>query len=339
MAELLVLAHDHVRRLLPMDECIDLMAEVLADLARGRVWQPLRFVVRPPEEASLMGLMPVHRSAPGPAYGLKAVCIFPTNPGRGLDMHQGGVLLFDGETGELSALVDASAITAIRTAAVSAVATRALARPDARELAVLGSGVQARAHLEALTKVRPFERARVWSRTPEHARAFADEAVAPSKDAWGDRPETPLVVEAVPTAEAAVRGADVVVTATSAREPIVEREWLRPGAHVNAVGSSVPTARELDAATVSAAALFADSRDSLLKEAGDYLYAVEEEGIGPGHVRAELGEVLTGSHEGRRSVEELTVFESLGLAAEDLAAAEFVYSRARAAGVGTVAPL
>jgi ornithine cyclodeaminase/alanine dehydrogenase-like protein (mu-crystallin family) len=324
MAELLVLAHDDVRRLLPMEECIELMAEVLADLSSGRAWQPLRFVVRPPEEESLMGLMPAHRSAPAAAYALKAVCIFPGNPSRGLDMHQGGVLLFDGETGEPRALVNASAVTAIRTAAVSAVATRALARADTRQLAVLGSGVQARAHLEAMAKVRPFERARVWSRTPDHARAFASEA------------DAPFPVEAVETAEAAVGGADVVVTATSAREPIVEREWLADGAHVNAVGSSIPTTRELDAATVSAAALFADSRESLVNESGDYLFAVEEAGIGPDHVRAELGEVLTGSREGRRSAEELTVFKSLGLAVEDLAAAEHVYARARAAGAGAV---
>jgi ornithine cyclodeaminase/alanine dehydrogenase-like protein (mu-crystallin family) len=324
MAELLVLAHDEVRRLLPMEECIELMADVLGDLSGGRAWQPLRFVVRPPEEESLMGLMPAHRSAPLAAYGLKAVCIFPGNPARGLDMHQGGVLLFDGETGEPRALVNAPAVTAIRTAAVSAVATRALARPDARELAVLGSGVQARAHLEAMAKVRPFERARVWSRTPEHAQAFASET------------EAPFPVEVVASAEAAVRDADVVVTATSAREPIVMRDWLAAGAHVNAVGSSIPTTRELDAATMSAAALFADSRESLVNESGDYLFAVEEAGIGPDHVRAELGEVLTGSREGRRSAEELTVFKSLGLAVEDLAAAEHVYARARAAGAGAV---
>jgi ornithine cyclodeaminase/alanine dehydrogenase-like protein (mu-crystallin family) len=324
--ELLVLTHDDVQRLLPMEECIELMADVLADLAHGSVWQPLRFVVRPPEEPSLMGLMPAHRSAPGKAYGLKAVCIFPENPARGLDAHQGGVLLFDGETGEPRALVNASAVTAIRTAAVSAVATRALAREDASELAILGSGVQARAHLEAMAKVRTFDRARVWSRTAEHARAFAAEAGAP------------FPVEAVESAEAAVRDADVVVTTTSSREPIVERGWLAPGTHLNALGSTIPTARELDAATVSAAALFADSRESLVNEGGDYLFAVEEAGIGPEHIQAELGEVLTGSADGRRSAEELTVFKSLGLAAEDLAAAEHVYAKAREAGAGTAVP-
>jgi ornithine cyclodeaminase len=323
VSELLVLAHDDVKRLLPMEDCIELMAEVLADLARGAVWQPLRFVVRPPDEPSLMGLMPAHRSQPQPAYGLKIVCIFPGNPARGLDAHQGGVLLFDGETGAPRALLDASAVTEIRTAAVSGVATRLLARADATELAILGSGVQARSHLEAMAKVRPFARARVWSRTAEHARALAAEASAP------------FPVEAVPSAEEAVRGADVVVTATSSREPIVERAWLEPGTHVNAVGSSIPTARELDAETVAAASLFADTRESMLNEGGDYLLAVREAGIGREHIRAELGELLVGAHEGRRSPDELTVFKSLGIGVEDLAAAELVYARARESGGGT----
>jgi len=326
VSDLLVLAHEDVKRLLPMDECIELMAEALADLARGRSWQPLRFVVRPPEEQSLMGLMPAHRSSPEPAYGLKSVCIFPGNPARGLDAHQGGVMLFDGETGELRALIDASAVTSIRTAAVSAVATRALARTNSRVLAILGSGVQARAHLEAMAAVEPFDEARVWSRTAEHAQAFAAEA------------QTSFPVEAVDGAEAAVRGADVVVTVTSARDPIVELDWLAPGAHVNAVGSSIPAARELDAATIAAAALFVDSRESIVNESGEYLRAVEEEGIGPDHIRAELGEVLAGSSAGRGSDDELTVFDSVGLAAEDLAAAEFLYRRARSEGAGAVVP-
>ena len=326
MSELLVIGHDDVKRLLPMEECIELMASVLADLARGAVWQPLRFVVRPPDEPSLMGLMPAHRSAPTPSYGLKAVCIFPGNAARGIDLHQGGVLLFDGETGALLALVDASAVTATRTAAVSAVATRALAREDARELALLGTGVQAKAHLEAMSAVRPFERCRVWSRTPGHATAFAAEAQAS------------FPVEAAGRADEAVRGADVVVTATSSVEPIVRRDWLKRGAHLNAVGSSIPTARELDADTMAAAALFADARESMVNEAGDYLFAVREAGIGPEHIRAELGEVLIGSREGRRADDELTVFKSLGLAAEDLAAAEHVYTRAQAAGAGTAVP-
>jgi ornithine cyclodeaminase/alanine dehydrogenase-like protein (mu-crystallin family) len=326
VSEVVVLSHDDVRRLLPMDDCIELMADVLADLARGKVWQPLRFVVRPPEEPSLIGLMPAHRSAPQPSYGLKVVCIFPGNPGRGLDTHQGAVLLFDGETGAPRAILDASAVTAIRTAAVSGVATRLLAREDARELAILGAGTQGRSHLEAMAHARDFATARVWSRTREHAQAFASEAQAP------------FPVEAVESPEEAVRGADVVVTATSSPEPVVQHEWLGAGVHVNAVGSSIPTARELDAATVAASSLFADARESMVNEGGDYLFAVREAGIGPDHIRAELGEVLIGSHPGRGSPEELTVFKSLGLAAEDLASAELVYARARETGTGATVP-
>ena len=182
--------------------------------------------------------------------------------------------------------------------------------------------MQARSHLEALPHVRDFERVRICSRTPEHAQALAAEA------------ETPFPVEAVGTVEAALHDADVVVTATSAREPVLELGWLASGAHVNAVGSSIPTTRELDTATMASAALFCDARESLVNEAGDYLLAEQ----GPERIRAELGEVLIGAAKGRRAPDELTVFKSLGLAVEDLAAAEHVYKRARAEGLGTAVP-
>jgi ornithine cyclodeaminase/alanine dehydrogenase-like protein (mu-crystallin family) len=318
VSKVLVLGEADVRRLLPMDECIDVMAEALAGLEQGDLSMPLRAVFRPPEARSLMGLMPAHRAGDKGAYGLKAICIFPENPTRGLDAHQGAVLLFDGETGELRAALNASAITEIRTAAVSAVATRLLARDDARELAILGAGVQARSHVQAVRAVRDFDHVRVWSRTDEHARTLAEEAGA----------------TAVGTAEEALRGADVVCTTTSSREPVVHREWLAPGVHVNAVGASIPTARELDTATLAAAALFVDRRESTLHESGDYLLALEEGAIGPEHIRAELGELVTGKAQGRTHPDELTVFKSLGIAVEDLAAAEHVYGRAREAGAG-----
>jgi ornithine cyclodeaminase/alanine dehydrogenase-like protein (mu-crystallin family) len=318
----LILGEAEVERLLPMEACVELMAEALAALQRGDMEQPLRFVVRPTAAASLMGLMPAYRGRPEPAYGLKAVCVFPGNPARGLEAHQGAVLLFDGETGVLRAAVNASAITAIRTAAVSAVATRLLARADARALAILGAGVQARSHLRAMAVARDFARARVWSRTPERAAAVAAEA------------GTPFPVDPAESAEEALRGADVVCTTTSSPEPVVRRAWLAAGAHVNAVGSSIPTARELDTETMAAAALFVDRRESTVNEAGDFLFATQEGAIGPEHIRAELGELLTGEAEGRRSADELTVFKSLGLAVEDLAAVEHVYRRARETGAG-----
>jgi ornithine cyclodeaminase/alanine dehydrogenase-like protein (mu-crystallin family) len=318
----LVLGEHDVARLLPMDECVEVMAEALEALERGEMHQPLRFVVRPPDAAGLLGLMPAHRSGPSPAFGLKAVCVMPGNPARGLDAHQGVVILSDGETGEVRAVVNASAITAIRTAAVSAVATRLLARTGARELAVLGAGVQARSHLAAMAVARDFEIARIWSRTPEHAAAVAAEA------------GTPFPVEVSASAQEAVGSADVVCTTTSAQEPILRRKWLRDGAHVNAVGSSIPTTRELDTATMAAAALFVDRRESTVNEAGDFLFPQEEGALGPEHIRAELGELLTGRAQGRTSDDELTVFKSLGLAVEDLAAAEHVYRRARETGTG-----
>jgi ornithine cyclodeaminase/alanine dehydrogenase-like protein (mu-crystallin family) len=315
----LVLNQEEVERLLDMEGCIEAMAGALSSLARGEVHMPLRFLVAPPDEPSLIGLMPSHRAGDTPVYALKTVCVFPDNPKRGLDAHQGTVTLFDGETGELRAVMNASAITAIRTAAVSAVATRLLAREDARELGVLGAGVQARTHLEALRLVRDFERVRIYSPTAEHARSLADEAGA----------------DAVASAEEAVRGADVVVTATSSSDPVLERSWLKEGAHVNAIGGRPPQMRELDHATVADSSFFVDRRESAEAEAGDYREALEAGAIGSDHIKAEIGEVLIGAAPGRTSPEELTVFRSLGLAVEDLAAAEYVVRRAHETGVGT----
>jgi ornithine cyclodeaminase/alanine dehydrogenase-like protein (mu-crystallin family) len=290
-----------VRALLTMPECIEAMDEILRSLARGELHQPLRPVTRPDGADSLMGLMPAYRGGERPAWALKEIVIAPGNPARGLDAHQGAVLLHDGETGELRALLNASAITEIRTAAVSAVATRALARPNARVVAILGGGVQARSHDEAMRAVLPDAEIRTWARRD------------------GGTPEDVL------------READVVCTCTSAREPILRRKWLAPGAHVNAVGSSVSTARELNADTVAAATVFVDRRESALHEAGDLLLA----GFGAERIAAELGEVLVGAHPGRTHAAELTVFKSLGLGVEDLAAAELVIRKAREQGVGT----
>jgi ornithine cyclodeaminase len=311
--------HD-VRRLLPMAECIDVMADALASLSRGEVHNPLRFVVRPPGEGSLLGLMPSHRGGESKLWALKTVAIFPSNAALGLDLHQGFVALFDGETGATRAIMNAGGITAVRTAAVSGVATRLLARDDVRTLAILGTGIQARAHLDAMQAVREFERIVVWGRTPGR---------------FADLDE----VEEVSSAEEAVRVADVLVTATSAAEPIVRREWLKPGVHVNAVGSSIPTTRELDTQTMADASLFVDRRESTVSEAGDFLFAQREGAIGPDDIRAEIGELVLGTAAGRRSPNEITVFKSLGLAVEDLAAAEYVLARAEAENAGTVVSL
>lgn len=323
--KLLVLNHTEVEQLLPMSECISAMAEAFTVLARGEAHQPLRTIVTPPKVKGVMAMMPTFRAGPSPLFGLKAICVFPGNAAIGKDAHQGGVMLFDGATGELLALMNASAITAIRTAAVSGLATRLLAREDAGDLAIIGAGVQARPHLVAMNCVRPLRRVRIASRSFESAKNFAKEM----------QPQFSTLIEPVEDIAAAVRGADIIVTATTSRDPVLRREWISPGAHINAIGTFSPKAREVDTATVVAASLFVDRRESALTEAGDYLIAAQEGAIGPEHIRADLGEVLTNDHPGRQSNEEITLFKSLGLAIEDLAAAEHVYKKAQAANSGT----
>src|SRR5712692_4448610 len=323
--KLLVLAHAEVERLLPMSECIAVMEEALAALARGEADQPLRTIFKPAGVKGVLAMMPTFRAGESPMFGLKAICVFPGNAAIGMDAHQGGVMLFDGKTGVPLALVNASAITAIRTAAVSAVATRLLAREDSSELAIIGAGVQARTHLSAMACIRRIKRARIASGRFDNAQKFAEEM----------QPRFPFVIEPIESAETAVRGADLIVTATTAREPVLRRDWILPGAHINAIGTFSPTAREIDTATMAAATLFVDRRESALNEAGDYLLAAKEGAIGPKHIVAELGEVLIDAHPGRTSPNEITVFKSLGLAIEDLAAAAYVYQKAQTQGVGT----
>lgn len=316
--KIVILNHSEVEELMPVRECIPVMEDALAGLARGEAHQPLRMIIQPPGATGDMALMPSYRAGERAAYGLKAVCFFAGNPPRGLDSHQGGVMLFSAETGELLALMNASAITAIRTAAVSGVATRLLARKDASELAIIGSGVQARAHLEAMSCVRSIKRARVASLTLDHARRFVARLA----------PRYSFPIEPVESVEAAVRGADLIVTATTANQPILKREWIADGAHLNVVGSSIPTTREVDTSTMAAASLFVDRRESTLNEGGDYLFAMREGAIGPDHIRGEIGELLIGKHPARTSPEEITLFKSLGLAIEDLASAAFLYRKA-----------
>jgi ornithine cyclodeaminase/alanine dehydrogenase-like protein (mu-crystallin family) len=316
-----ILDEQDVRRLLPMSECIDLMADALGSVSRGDVHNPLRWMVQPPGEESLLALMPSHRGGDRPLWGLKTISLFPSNQARGLDMHQGFVALFDGETGQTRAIMNAGGITAVRTAAVSGLATRLLAREDTRTLAIVGAGIQAKAHLEAMRAVRGFERVLVATRTPGRAARELD------------------AIEEVATVEDAVSDADVVVTATNSVEPVVRREWLKDGVHLNVVGSSQPHAREVDSATVRDAALFVDRRESTLNEAGDFLVPQQEGLVGPDHIRAEIGELVNGTADGRRSDAELTLFKSLGLAIEDLVAAEHILARAEAENVGTVASL
>lgn len=301
-----------------MDQCIALMEDVLASLAQGGAVLPLRSILWLPERKGALGLMPAFLSREK-ALGVKVVTFFPQNEGTKLDSHQGAVLLFDSETGSLEAVIDATSITAIRTAAVSGAATRLLARAGAGDLALVGSGVQARTHLAAMLAVRKIRRARVASKDFSAARAFAER----ESRRYG------LSVEAVPSVREAVEGADVVCTVTSAREPVVAGEWLSPGAHVNAVGSSVASARELDTAAVVRSRLYVDRRESALNEAGDFLIPKREGAIGDGHIVGEIGEVLSGTAPGRGSDSEITLFKSVGLAVEDVACARHIAEKAR----------
>lgn len=322
--QVLVLSHVDVVKALPPAECAEAMASVLAAHARGEAFMPVRTVMMPPGAAGFMGLMPAWRGGAHPIFSLKTVCILPGNPARGLDAHQGTVTLYDGETGIPTAVLDASAVTEIRTAAVTAVATRLLAREDSTVLGILGAGVQARAHLASLLPVRSFEHVRIFAPTREHAQGVVDGAPAGSPD-----------VRVAASAEEAVRGADVVVVATSAKRPVLEHRWLSPGAHVNAIGASTPTAWEIEVETVARSALFADSRESISNEAGEFRLAIEQGAIsGIDHVRGELGEVLNGAAPGRADDTELTLFRSLGLAVEDLAAAELAVANARRMTLG-----
>jgi len=307
-----------------MHECIAAMAEAFIALAHGEVEQPLRTIFRPPKVKGVMAMMPAFRGGERPLFGLKAICVFPGNAAIGKDAHQGGVLLFDGATGELLAIANASAITAIRTAAVSALATKVLANEDAGDLALIGAGVQARKHLESMACVRKLKRARVAAARFERAKLFADEM----------QPTISFPIEPVETAEEAIRDADLIVTATTAREPVLKREWISDGAHINAIGTFSPKAREIDSATMAAANVFTDRRESAFNEAGDYLLAAQEGMIGPADV-AELGEVLTRSNPGRTSPNEITLFKSLGLAMEDLAATFLAYKKGRDENTGS----
>ncbi len=302
---------------------MDAMADALSALARGEALMPLRSVMWLPEGIGALAAMPSYLGGVD-AMGIKVISVFPGNWGTEYDSHQGAVMLFDARQGRLLAIADATEITAIRTAAVSGVATRALAREDAGDLAILGSGTQARTHLEAMLAARPIGRVRVWSRSPRNADRFVQQAA----NRHG------IAVEPIPSAEQSVAGADLICTTTSATEPILLGRWISPGAHINAVGAAFPTARELDAEAVARSRLFVDRRESALNEAGDFLIAREEGAVDERHILGELGEVLTGDVQGRTGRDDITLFESLGLAVEDLTSIHHIYRRAMETGMG-----
>ncbi len=307
-----------------MESCVGLMKDALTTFARGEAVLPLRSLMRLPDGSGLLGLMPGYLGRPQ-SFGLKVVSVMPGNHGTPYDSHQGVVMLFGLVHGEPLAIMDATAITAIRTAAASAAATDALARADAGDLALIGSGAQGRTHLEAMRAVRKLRRVRVWSRTRANAERFAREEAT----------SLGFAIEVSASAEDAVRGADLICTTTSAKEPVLHGEWLSPGAHVNAVGSCFAASRELDTEAVRRARFFTDCRESCLNEAGDFLIPHKEGAITDDHLLGELGEVFLGKVPGRVSRDDVTIYESLGIALEDLASAHSIHRRALESGRGT----
>jgi ornithine cyclodeaminase/alanine dehydrogenase-like protein (mu-crystallin family) len=312
-----------VHELLAMDRCIDLVRAALVTLSRGDAVQPLRTLLRLPEGSGVLGLMPAYLGEPK-SFGLKVVSVMPGNSGTPYDCHQGVVMLFGVTHGEPVAILDATAITAIRTAAASAVATDVLARPDAGDLALLGSGAQAQTHLAAMATVRRLRRVRIWSRTRAHAERFSREQTA----------KVGIEIEVVAGPEDAVRNADIICTVTAAQEPILRGAWLASGAHVNAAGACFASHRELDEEAVRRARFFTDSRESCINESGDFLIACRKGAIDDTHLLGEIGEVLLGRVPGRVSREDITLFESLGIAVEDLVSAHSIHRRALATGAG-----
>ncbi len=322
---MLLINHQHVNRLLPMDECTSVVEKALKTLAKGDGINPLRPVMWLPGKKGALGMMPSYLADPG-IMAAKIISVFPGNLGTEFESHQGVVLLFEVENGQLIAQVDGSEITAIRTAAASAVATRALANHDPCALAILGSGVQAGTHLEAMSLVADIQEARIFSPDEGRVREFVEK----------QNPRFEFDVRAAKTAREACIGAGILCTTTSSMEPVLLGEWLEPGSHINAVGACFPAARELDTAAVKASRMFVDRMESALNEAGDFIIPKERGEILESHILGELGDVLIGKMQGRTSKEEITLFKSLGIGFEDLACAHHIYTRAVAEGVGSV---
>lgn len=323
---MLILDAATIRDVLTLDRCIDAVAEVMPAISAGGAVQPMRRFLQMPDAPGQLGWMPgvTEFGEAAALLGAKLLTIFPLPAEPGRSRHGGIVILFDAGTGAPTALLEAGEITAMRTPAASAVATRVLAREEARSLAILGAGKQAEGHLAAMLKVRPIDRVTVWTTTPARADAFARTQTA--------RHGVP--VQACRTVEQAVAAADIVCTTTAAREPILRFHWLRPGTHVNVIGSGIPSTSEIDNETVAGSRFFVDHRETVEHQGGDYRRALAAGAIADGHIAAELGEVMAAHRPGRHSADDITVFKSVGLIAYDLAAASVAYDAARKAGAG-----
>ena len=310
---------EKIASLLPMNECIDVMEKMFRSLAGGECLQPLRNIMRLPGGNGVLGMMPGYAGNLG-VMGIKVITVFHANSEVGLPSHQGIVMLFDANNGQPIMLFDALEITAIRTAAASAVATKLLARKNSSVLAIIGSGEQAKRHVEAISLVRSINQVNIWSRKEENAKELAKKVSIHFN--------IPVAVSG--DVKVAVENADIICTVTASKEPIVKGEWIAAGTHINAVGSSTPVTRELDTAAIIKSKLFADRYDSLFNEAGDFLIPKKEGNVTDDHVKAEIGELLSGTKKGRENDKEITVFKSLGIAAEDIFSAFHIYKKINA---------
>ena len=314
-----VLDQEYVNTHLDMKACVELMADVFRQVEHAACTQYLRTAIELPNH-NILGVMPGYFESG--YFGAKILSVYPMNGREGYPSHQGQILLFEKEHGQIKAVVDAMSVTRIRTGAASAAASRVLARPDASHLALLGSGEQADSHLEAMLSCFPIQTVTVWSPTREKAERFAQK----SRKNYG------VNVNVCDCARSAVKDADIICTLTPSKTPILEKDWVKPGAHINAVGACSPQARELDSALVTISRFYGDNKESVMNESGDFLFPLKEGRIGETHFRGTIGQILTGSCEGRTSEEEITVFESLGMAVEDLACAEYLYENGENSG-------
>ena len=320
---MLVLSEKEVRSLIDVEELIQALERAHIQFSTGKAVMPVRLVVPLPEIKGRITSMPAYLGE-DKALGMKVVTYFPENPKQGLPIILATVFLYSTESGKLLAVMDGTYVTAIRTACISAVATRALANPETPVLGVLGAGVQARAQIRTLCKVRKIREIKVYDVLEKSVQSLKEEL----------EPEVGIKIEAVKTAEQAIRNVDLLVTVTTAKEPIVRVDWLKPGVHINAIGSHRPDLREIDGATMKRAKVFVDSREAILAECGDVLLAIKEGAITEGHIAAEIGEVLAGKKAGRTNAGAITLYKAVGIAIQDVATAKLIYQTAVEKKVG-----
>jgi ornithine cyclodeaminase len=307
---------ERISSLLTMQECIQVMEKMFRSLAKGESAQPLRSMMWLPDKKGLLGMMPGYDKTAG-VMGIKLISVFHGNRDQGYPSHQGVVVLFDAKNGKPLMIFDALEITALRTAAASALATKLLSREDSELLSIIGSGEQAQRHIESILLVRNIRQINIWSRKDKNASSLANKI--------SDRYNLPIIVHK--RGKDAVENADIICTVTSSPQPVLCGDWIKKGTHINAVGSSTPSTRELDSNAVLNSKLYTDSYESLLNEAGDFLIPKNEGVITDYHISGDLGEVLLGMKKGRENNDEITLFKSLGIASEDILSCWYIYQK------------